>query len=305
MSTTKRSMRVVPRTVVTPAMVTYSNVSTAGDPAAYNPATSYSTGNQVTDPATALIYESRVNTNVGNTPATSPTQWLKIGSTNRMAMFDQRVSSRTTNANTIVQTFALGVAADSLIFKRLVAQSVTVQITDPVDGAQDPVTINLVSDGGIDDYWEYCFSPVLLDTGALFLDLPPYVNATITVTIDNTGGTAECGLCHVGMSFGAGASEWGLEKGIDDYSIKDTNQYGDAALVEGEYSEVMNFVVHVDRNYSSAFEQLLTSQRAQLAMYIGSDLFADTAVYGWPDTWRRIFKHLPRDVYTVSLKGAT
>lgn len=298
------SLRIIPWVPVTAAMLT-SNVSEAGDPAAYNPATSYAAGAQVTDTTAHLIYESRVAANVGNTPATSPTQWLKIGSTNRYACLDQRVSSRTTNADSIVMGIAYGDMVTDVCFLNLDADSIDITVTDPVDGLVFAQTYSLVEGGEIDDYYAYFFNPIELSNRLYVGGLPPYPSATVTITINKPGGTAACGMCGVGFGRDSGDAEFGLSLGLDDYSQKNTNTFGDTALVEGAYADNMSLTAWVKRGKSAALIRRLTSLRAKPAFYVGEGTMSDTLLYGWPETWRCVLTYPNEDIYTISFKGLT
>lgn len=298
------SVRIIPWVQVTTAMLT-SNVSEASDPAAYVPATSYAAGVQCTDTTTRLIYESRVAANLGNTPATSPTQWLKIGSTNRHACLDQRVASRTTRADAIVMGITLGSMVTDVCLLNLDADSVVVTSTDPVDGLVFNQTFSLIESGEIDDYYAYWFNPIELSNRLYVPDLPPYPNATISITINKPGGVAACGVCGVGFGRDSGDAEFGLSLGLDDYSQKDANRFGDTALVEGAYADNMSLTAWVKRGKSAALIRRLTGLRAKPAFYVGEGTMSDTLLYGWPETWRCVLPYPNEDIYTITFKGLT
>jgi hypothetical protein len=76
-------MNVIPPLTITDAILTSSSVIETA-PTAYNGATNYAVATQVSVAGTAgelLCYQSLAGTNLGNTPATSPTWWKYIGLT--------------------------------------------------------------------------------------------------------------------------------------------------------------------------------------------------------------------------------
>lgn len=301
-------MRVGEPITITLAMITASNATAAGDPAAYNAGTTYGLDTEavpvlVTDVAAQLIYRSRQAGNTGHTPATSPDWWELVKSANKTAMFDQRVASQTTNADSLVVSFVLGQNANSLVLMNTDADSAQVVINDPTDGLVFDETQTLIED--VTDYDEFSFAPVVYKRKALFLNLPPYPDATYTLTLLRPGNTVGCGVCGVAYAVPAGDAEWGLEMGIDDYSEKVASSIGLVALEEGDYSDVMSLTARVKRAASDALAQRLTRLRARPAFYIGADQYAETVIYGWPETWRRVFRYLNEDVYSIAFKTLT
>src|SRR4051812_46450521 len=112
---------VAPITVTNGGTLTSSNASSAGDPAAYNPGTGYTTGQRCVESDT--IWQSAlVGANTGNLPSTSPsTTWAEVGPINKMAMFDRRISSLTVNADTIDVTITPGAYVSHLMLRNVTA----------------------------------------------------------------------------------------------------------------------------------------------------------------------------------------
>ena len=83
-------VKIMPTIDVSYAKLTSSNVAET-EYGNYAAGTAYALGDRVIVPATHDVWESLANANTGNTPATSPTWWVRVGPTNRMAMFDTSV----------------------------------------------------------------------------------------------------------------------------------------------------------------------------------------------------------------------
>ncbi|WP_295855910.1 hypothetical protein [uncultured Xylophilus sp.] len=303
------SARIVPRIAIINAMLVSTNVDGTGDPAAYAAGTTYGQDTaavpvMVQDPVTHLVYRSRVANNTGNTPATSPTQWQVVGFTNAWRMFGTRTSVQTARAEVIDVQLKVGEPIDSLTLLNTDATLVQVTQTDPVDGVVFDTTYLMV-DTEVADYDEYFFSPVVTRDRLLVTGLAPYASSTIRLQIKKPGGTAACAACLVGLSQYAGQAKWGIEMGIDDFSLKNVSQYGEAALQPGDYADNLNLTAYVPRARSTAFAALLKRQRAKPLLIVGDDTLPDTALYGWIESWRRTFEYLQEDVYTLSFKGLT
>ena len=302
-------MRIVPRIPITPALLTSSNVSESGEPAAYAAGTTYGLDSdtapvRVLDPATHLIYRSRQLANTGNTPATSPSWWQVVGYTNRLRMFDEKVSSQTTNPDSVEATVSVGQVADTAVFLNLDGDAIQVQVTDPTDGLVYDQTQPL-ADPSASDYWEYCFGDIPVVTKAIFQDLPPYPGAAISVKVTSTGATAKVGVMGLGNSFEPGLAQWGMQMGIDDFSVKNTDEFGTTAITERDYSDTMNLTADIEPGLATTLMQLLQRLRATPTFVLGSEVYADSLLYGWPDSWARTFEALDHHQYTISWKGLT
>ena len=129
---------------VTYAKLTASNVAET-EYGNYAAGTTHALGDRVIVPATHDVWESLAASNVGHTPATSPTWWVRVGPTNRMAMFDTSVSSQTTKSGGIDVTVAPGETVDTLALLNVNAATIRVRMTDPTDGVVYDQTTNMIA----------------------------------------------------------------------------------------------------------------------------------------------------------------
>ena len=158
------------------------------------------------------IYQSLVNSNTGNQPDTSPTQWVLIGPDNTHAMFDGQTSTATTSTSPLTVVLTTGLA-NSLAVLGLVGTQLVVQVRD---GAGGPLvydrTISL--DGTfIYDWYQYFFEPNVQVGEVVLTDLPPYLNARLTATLTGTG-TIQIGTLTWGTQYNLGDAEYGASLGI-------------------------------------------------------------------------------------------
>ena len=142
----------------------------------------------------ALRYKSLIAGNVGYAPATSPLQWLLLGPTNKMAMFDTSPTSvtRVTSGNLQVRfTPASRVTAVGLLL--VIGSRTTLRIYE---------------------------SKAAFDAGAAWLYDVPQSMATsdgtyFVLTIEPAGGVAECGLCAFGRQYDLGTAEYGFAQSAE------------------------------------------------------------------------------------------
>lgn len=290
-----------PITVATGSTLTSTNVGTGADPAAYNAGTTYALADRSV--VGEVIYESIQAGNLGNAPASSPLWWATVGAINSMAMFDRRVGSQTTNADTILVVITPGEIVNVLSLLKIGAASVTVTQTDPVEGVVYTETQSLIEPSG-GGWYAYLYGGQRVKTDALFIGFKPYRNATITVLIDNTGGTAACGLLAVGPSVVPGAAKLGASDGLQDYSRVEEDEWGIRDIVERDYADDAELTVDVESWYSPTFRRLLASRRALPTLLTLADERPDAQYYGLI-SFRRVFSFNDIDTYSITLKGFT
>jgi len=265
-------MRIIKPITVNDTIFDTSNV-TEDDFAAWDASTSYSIGNKVIVISTHTIYESAANTNSGNNPTTDTVNWFPIGATNRWKAFDKKISDPTTRTGSI--TYTLQDAATSitaLAFFGLVGSTVNVTVTTAAGSEVYNVTKSLVETDGIDDWYTYFFNENVLKTELLFLSIPPYNNSEIDITI-TTGAsdTAEVGQIVLGSLIPFGITTYGTSIGIEDYSSKEVDAFGNFIITERAFSNTADFDIKYLTKDARRIQNTLATLRAKPIVFIGSD----------------------------------
>jgi hypothetical protein len=274
-------MKVIKPITVTPDMILSSNATEAY--ALWSVGTTYAK-NQKVDHG-IHYFNSLVNANTGNDPDTSPTFWENIGPDNKHAMFDGQVSTTTTKSVApLTVTVATGIV-NSVAMIGLVGQSVTIRVTNA--GASPPVYTRTIGLDGtiILDWYMYFFEPFVQLGEVVLTDLPPYLNARITMTL-NSGSAVAIGELLFGTVYTLGAlgTEIGATVGIIDYSRKDTdNETGKTTFVERAFSKRMSGQFLVNNDSINGVQRILADVRAVPSVYIGSEevAYAPLVVYGF------------------------
>lgn len=250
--------------------------------AAYNAGTTYSLGQQVRSDATHRLYESLANSNLGNA-LTDATKWLDIGPTNPWAMFDTLNSTQTSASNEIVVVFEPGSRVDVIGLLNINAATARVVAEDATDGVVFDETKSLATTSGIIDWYTYFTEPADdLETDALFTGLPAlYSGLTFTVTLTYTGDTVACGALVAGLAKVAGVTLADASTGILDYSRKATDDFGNVSITERGYANRGNFRIFAENSNIVSVQRLLAEFRATPALYVGSENFANTFIYGF------------------------
>jgi hypothetical protein len=225
---------------------------------------------------------SLVNSNTGNTPSTSPTQWARQGPDNTHAMFDGQVSTATTSTSPLTVVLDTGLC-NSLALLGLVAAQVVITVKDGTGGPTIySRTINL--DGTfIYDWYQYFFEPNVQIGEVVLTDLPPYPNAELTVALTGTG-TLEIGQLIWGTQYDLGDAEYGASLGIIDYSRKETDEFGTTTFVRRDFSKRLSARVLLQNTQINRVQRVLSDLRAEPAVWITAPDVPDLApltVYGF------------------------
>lgn len=228
------------------------------------------------------VYQSLQASNTGHQPDTSPTWWQDFGPSNKTAMFDTQVSTKTEGTSPLVVVVQPLQFINSLAFIGMVGSSINVRITD---GAAGPEIYNVTKslDGTvITDWFMYFYEPFDTLDVVTFLDIPVYLNSYITVTITGSG-TVSCAVMLYGSTYELGGTQYGATSGIRDYSVKETDDFGNTTFVRRAYSNRMEAQIFMDNSTIRANKKLLTDLRAIPALWIGVDdpTYEPLSVYGF------------------------
>lgn len=249
-------------------------------------------------------YESLIADNTGNA-LTDATKWLDLGAINRFRMFDTVNGTTTTNATSINVTVAVTGRADSIGLLGLDAETVQVIMTAGVYGTVYDQTYSLLSDSGITSWYEYFSEDVVYSADLVLTDLPLYTDPSIQVIISKASGTVTCGTMILGQSRDLGAAIYGAQGGIQDYSRKEVDDFGNYTLVERSYAKRNRFKLVSDNTQVDAIFQLLASYRATPALWIGTDDYAMTWVFGWARDWFVEFSMMEQSHISLEIEGLT
>lgn len=302
-------MDIIKPVTVTNSVLTSSNV-TEDDYSEWSSATTYADGDKVIVIGTThKVYESLVGSNLNNDPTTDDgTNWLELGATNRWKAFDQKISDQVSNLNTIeyqLNSATTNVTAVSLF--GLDGISVNVTVTDATDGEVYNQDFSLLDNAEIVDWFTYFFAEQGTKTEALFTGIPPYLNSDVDITITaETGTNAKVGQIVLGFLSNFGLTTYGTSVGIEDYSRKETDAFGNFIITERAFAKLVDYDVRLETGKARTVQNTLADFRATPIVYIGSEdeAFA-TIVYGF---YRRFDITLEGPAYSfaaIEVEGLT
>lgn len=298
-------MNLIRPTTITDANLTSTDVPET-DYAEYVPATTYGVGDTIIVVATHKIYESLQAANTGHYPPDNLTGatpwWLEIGATNAWRMFDTQVATITSQVDDMTIEVTPGLT-NSIALLTIEAATVEITMTDPTDGIVYNETVNMVSDSGIKEWYSYFFEPIIRDTDIVRLTLPQYPSAVIKVEFVDTGGTVECGMMVVGTKKLIGVTKWEPQVSIIDYSRKETDDFGNPTLVVRKSARLLSADVFMPTDYANEARRALTEYRAVPVVWVGSEDFQSTIIYGFYRSFNIILSNYSTSDCVLEIEG--
>lgn len=296
-------MIIVRPITLTDATLDSSNVA-ENDHSEWDSGTTYAVDEYVivTTPNVHMIYKSVQGSNLNNDPVTDDgTWWTAQGSTNRWSMFDESLQSQTSNPTSIVVEVTPGERVTAIVLMNCEGSTAQVVMDDPSEGEVYNETKEIIIPCRKSSWYVWMWDTAEQKSDIAFLNLPPYKAATITITI--TGTTAKCGACVMGKQQILGNSLWGSSAGITDYSVKETDSFGNFEIIAGAFSDRNNFDFVVSTNQVSAVKRALANYRATAIVYIGASDYEALITYGYFRDFDIIFSNLIESDVSVTVEG--
>lgn len=285
-------------------MLTSSTVAET-DHAAHNGATTYALGDKVIiTTGDHSIYESLQAGNTGHAPATSPEWWLKVSATNRWKAFNAKVADQVSRTTSINYVLAPG-AIDAVTLLNMDATSVQIVVTDPTDGVVFNKTFDLTWTGNVVDGYTYCFEPIIRRTDLAVFDLPPYSTSSVSITVTNTGGTAKLGELIVGKASHLGFTEYSPSIGIQDYSRKEVDTFGNYIVAQRAFSKRVSCNLFLDNVYVDEVVRQLSQYRATPLVWVAADDFSSLIVYGYYRSFDVVIPYPTQSTCSLEIEGLT
>lgn len=252
------------------------------------------------------IYQSLVNNNTGNDPATSPTFWVLIGPDNVHAMFDGEVSTQTTSAAPLTVTVSTG-NIGAVYLGNLICARATVTVRDGNGGPIVYQQTQSLSGEEVGDWYQYFFfDPLTQRTQALFTGIPPFASSHVTVSLQGTG-SVSIGIVQFGRLRELGLVEYGAQGGFIDYSRKSTDQFGTTTFIKGAYSKRLNVNMELDRLQFNRVNRLMAEVQSTPIVFIGCDTAPEyeeaLTVYGFVKSFQPTIAYPSFSLCSLEIEG--
>ena len=202
-------------------------------------------------------------------PYLTPTLWSDQGPTEQWKMFDFLALTATTDASNDIEISLHCRAINSIAFMNVQASDITIIIYDGSDLADkipanllDTITIELTQQ--LSSWFEYFFDDFdYIRDVATPINIDLYQNVVLEITFSKiTSQDCYCGQCLPGRSYFLGNLQYGVSTGIDDYSKKDTNDFGYTYLNQGNYKKTMDCDLTIENTTLNTVNSILTQLRS-------------------------------------------
>ena len=204
------------------------------------------------------------------TPASKYTSnWVKIGPSNRTAMFDNQSFTTSVANKEIRVTIPTGII-DTVALINVSADMATVTVRNGLGGSVVYTKTVGLTGGNPTNAWDYYFSDPLLRTNQYIFDnIPPFSNSHVTLEL--TGGTeVSIGNLIVGKSKDLGLSVYGAQAGILDFSTKTTDFFGSTLFTKRGYKKTLSIQTEVKKEKINQVQRLLYNLRTIPALWIST-----------------------------------
>lgn len=218
-----------------------------------------------------------LTTNTNEPPFTSDAHWVRLGPSNKMAMYDNTISTQSVSpANFISGGVRIGLS-DTVAFLNVVADTISLTVSDVVGGFPTVIyneTRSLIGTIPLDWYDYFYFELLDQRTQVIFENIPISSGTSIASFVVSTTspytGTAKVGHFVCGMSTTIGKTDYGLTAGIIDYSSKETDGYGNTSLLVRDFSKRITAEIQVDNINLNKVQRVLYSLRATPALWLAT-----------------------------------
>lgn len=166
-------------------------------------------------------------------------------------------------------------------------------------------TFNLQSDSGITSWYEYFSEEIVFATDLILTDLPLYMSPTVRVVIDSSSGTVSCPTMVLGQTKELGAVVYGARAGIQDYSKKSADEFGNYTIVQRAFARRTVLKLVVDNANIDELYQLLASYRTTPVVWVGTDDYACTVVFGFYKDFAVEVAQLQKSYLSLEIEGLT
>lgn len=252
--------------VITGTGLVYTNVVNLNPE--WSSATTYAIGATVSF-GTSGTYVSLQNSNLNQNPTTATAFWSRTGPTNKMAAFDDQVSSVTTATSDII--FAVTAPSiDTVALLNVTAGKTSVAVSDA--SSKNLVYHNsqqLTGAESVDWFGYFFYDTDTVRNMSVYMDIPILSNALITVKVSGTG-TLSIGNFVTGEMKVLGNTQYGVSAGIIDYSRKDIDEFGNVSFVKRNFSKRINASVSLTNANLNKVQRILYQLRATPVLWLAS-----------------------------------
>lgn len=271
-------------------------------PDVWSATTTYAVGTKVS--YARKIWTSMKDANTAYVPGTAPEWWESIGPVNSWAAFDAMINTKSAALDEL--QFELDFSGcTALALFGVEGGTVSVRITN---SRGDTVDSRSWSMAGLDprNWLEYFLEPRTPREEVMHTDFPLMAYSRLTLTISAPGGIARLGHVVMGRGKYLGATQYGAEMGISDYSRKSTDSFGNTYLAAGSWAKTTRMDLHVMNGTFDDVYRTLAKLRATPTVFLGDNRdagFDALTVWGYCRDFRMVIEGPTASQCALEIQG--
>lgn len=252
--------------------------------AEYAGGTTYALGDIIQVAASHRCYQSLAAGNTGNA-VTDTTKWVDYGPTNRWCALDTLRNTQAVQPSPMTYVIAPGVRCNSLFLGGMVANSAEITVTSVTGGGtvyHETVDLNTRV---VTNWYQYFFEPFSTRATLVRWDLPPYLDAIITVTLTSTSGSVSLGAIQTGSYEELGTILAPASPGSLNFSSVTRDTYGNATVTQRKGRPTLVCQTKLDSSLMTRVKNFKTATDAMPTVWAGltddtDDFFESLAILG-------------------------
>ena len=236
--------------------------------------------------------------------AKQPPSWLRLGFVNRLRMFRDGRDSKTRQAGGVSTEVTPGQIVNGLTLLGLEGLSVTVTMTDPVEGVVYQKT-EQITDISVNDWYEWYFLPYGFREDFVFTDLPPFSAGVISVDIETSRptDTAAVGRYVLGVVRELGVTLYGTSVRTQDFSVRERDGFGNLTIVRRRQIRLVDYRVDVATQMVDSVQRELDQIANEETVFIGADHMGSTIIFGFYRDFDITISNYALSAATIEVEG--
>jgi len=226
----------------------YLAINVTEDEIAWDALSLYNYGDEARDGHYVYTYAGVDGTNTTSSPSVDALAWIETRPTNYYSMLDGKTSSQTIRTSPLIFDVTMG-NYDTATLLNIEAETALFEIiliaTDEVIYSQ---SFDVGDESEIIDFYSYCFSDFVFADYIYNQSIPLYgASAKLRITLTNTT-DVKVGRLVVGRSFYVGEVAYGVNLGLESYSVKTTDEFGNDTLIQRGAVELNSYDIRCTTN---------------------------------------------------------
>jgi hypothetical protein len=155
------------------------------------------------------------------------------------------------------------------------------------------------------DWWSFFYGVRSKPTQDVRLDLPSYADCVIEFELFG-GENLSIGTLLLGQlrAFGLGI-QYGARVGIQDYSRKETNDFGDVVLIKRSFARRANFDMLLRKDEVDSLQAFLSDIRATPCLWVAAKDYEATTIYGFYKNFDILISYPEHSDCSLEIEGLT